>query len=117
MEMPWSKKKEEAKKPEVPRAPEPEKLESNVTLPPEPEQATTPKTVEPIQSPVPVVEAVAPQAPKPVVDAFTLAMFIWAMYRMNIITRIQVRDFLNIIKRGDWPADVVKYLTDEVKKL
>ena len=111
--MPWQKKKE-AQKEATPEIPKQEKLESNVTLPPEPEQAVTPKTVEPIQSPVPVVESVAPKA---VVDAFTLAMFVWAMYRLNIITRIQIRDFLGIIKRGDWPVDVVKYLTDEVKKL
>ena len=113
MDMPWQKKKE-APKEATPEAPKQEKLESNVTLPPEPEQAVTPKTVEPIQAPVPVVEA---PVNKPVVDAFTLAMFVWAMYRLNVLTRIQVRDFLMIIKKGDWPVDVVKYLTDEVKKL
>lgn len=113
MEMPWSKKKSEpAKEPEKPVGTE--KLESNVTLPPEPEQATTPKTVEPIQPPVPEVAAIPS---KPVVDAFTLAMFVWALYRLNVLTRIQVRDFLNIIKNGDWPLDVITYLTNEVKKL
>ena len=112
MEMPWQKKKQEVKEPESVKPVE--KLESNITLPPEPEQATTPSTVEPTQPPTPVVEAVVN---KPVVDAFTLAMFIWAMYRLNMLTRIQVRDFLMIIKKGDWPVDVVKYLTDEVKKL
>ena len=54
---------------------------------------------------------------KPVVDATTLTFMVWMLYKLNIITRIQVRDFLGIIKEGKWPEDVVKYLTDEVSKL
>lgn len=108
----WDKKKEEVvQKVETPVVPE--KLESNVTLP-EPETVVTPKSVEP--APEPMVEAPAVLA-KPVVDAFTLAMFIWALYKLNVITRIQVRDFLDIIRKGEWPVDVVKYLSDEIKKL
>ncbi len=69
------------------------------------------------------LEAVAPMAPVtptvviPTVDALGLVYFVWVMYKLNLITRIQVKDFLEVIKKGDWPKDVVKYLTDEVKKL
>jgi len=51
------------------------------------------------------------------VDAMSLIYLVWVMYKLNVITRIQVRDFLDIIKKGDWPKDVVKWLSDEVKKL
>lgn len=54
---------------------------------------------------------------KPVVDAMSLTVFIWALYKLNIITRIQVRDFLEIIRKGGWPEDFVGYLASEVKKI
>lgn len=51
------------------------------------------------------------------VDATMLVVYVWVLFKLNIITRIQVRDFLEIIQKGAWPPDVVKYLTDEVKKI
>lgn len=62
-------------------------------------------------------------APKPVsetpqvIDATTLTACVWVLYRLNMITRIQVRDFLDIIKKGQWPVDVVAYLQSEVSKI
>lgn len=51
------------------------------------------------------------------VDATTLTACIWLMYKLNMITRIQVRDFLDIIKKGDWPDNMIDYLQKEVSKL
>lgn len=56
-------------------------------------------------------------SPTPKVDATTLTFIVWVMYKLDMITRIQVRDFLLLIKDGKWPMDVVKYLQDEVKKI
>lgn len=109
MELPWGKKK-------VEEAAKTDKLESNIVLPEEPAQQETMKAVAPMTPAV--MEPIKIDEPKnPVVDAFTLAMFVWVMYKLNIITRIQVRDFLDIIRKGEWPKDVVKYLMDEVRKL
>lgn len=63
------------------------------------------------------VEPVVVEVKKPAVDATTLTFMVWMLYKLNIITRHQVRDFLQIIKEGKWPEDVVKYLQDEVNKL
>jgi hypothetical protein len=54
---------------------------------------------------------------KPAVDATTLTFMVWMLYKLHIITRIQVKDFLDIIKDGKWPEDVVKYLQGEVAKI
>jgi len=62
------------------------------------------------------VEPVAELKPQ-VVDATTLTFMVWMLYKLNIITRQQVKDFLDIIKEGKWPEDVVKYLNAEVAKL
>lgn len=53
----------------------------------------------------------------PNIDATTLTFMVWLMYKLDIITRIQIRDFLTLIKDGKWPTDVVKFMQDEVKKL
>lgn len=58
-----------------------------------------------------------PEPEKPKVDATTLTFMVWMLYKLNHITRTQVRDFLEIIKTGAWPEDVVKYLADEVAKM
>lgn len=79
----------------------------------------------PDPDPIPTVIEATPIPPSkalevpnvPVVDALSLVYFIWILYRLNIITRIQVKDFLQIIREGKWPQDVVRYLSDEVKKL
>lgn len=61
-------------------------------------------------------ESTTPEV-QPTVDAKTLTFTVWMFYKLNIITRHQVRDFLQIIKEGKWPEDVVKYLQEEVNKL
>lgn len=59
---------------------------------------------------------VTPPAAAPV-DAGTLTFIVYIMYKLNMITRIQVRDFLNMIKEGKYPANVTEYLMAEVKKI
>ncbi len=79
-----------------------------------PEIEPEPKVIE--AAPAPLVPAVKSTS-GPVVDALGLLYFIWILYKLNIITRLQVKEFLDIIRRGDWPQDVLKYLGDEVKKI
>lgn len=72
--------------------------------------------------PEPAVIEAAPTPPiveqkTVVVDALSMLYFVWMLYKLNIITRIQIKDFLDIVRRGDWPKDVLKYLQDEVKKI
>lgn len=51
------------------------------------------------------------------VDANNLVAVVWMLYKLNVITRIQVRDFMDIIKAGKWPENMVGYLTTEITKL
>lgn len=89
----------------------PEKTDE-VTVSKLPELDTKPAIIEAADLPV------TPELPKvPIVDALGLVYFVWMLYKLNVITRIQVKDFLDIIRKSEWPQDVVKYLTDEVKKL
>lgn len=64
-----------------------------------------------------VKQEVKAEQPKPVVDAGTLMLCVWVLYKLNVLTRIQVRECLQIIKDGKWPEDVVKYLQEEVAKI
>jgi len=68
----------------------------------------------PVEEVVKAVEAIVAAPP---VDANNLVACVWLMYKLDIITRIQVRDFLNLIKEGKWPVDILKYLQEEVKKI
>lgn len=58
-----------------------------------------------------------PKAVSPKPDATTMVACVWMMYKLNIITRYQVRDFLDTIKQGKWPDDMLAYLQSEVAKL
>lgn len=82
------------------------------------------RTCYPVIAPEPSKDAVEVDLVKeislaefPKIDATTITFMVWVLYKMNMLTRIQVRDFLLLIKEGKWPADVVKYLSDEVKKI
>lgn len=61
------------------------------------------------------VEPVKTDAQK--ADATTLTFNVYVMYKLNMLSRIQVRDYLNLIKDGKHPDDVLDYLQKEVAKL
>lgn len=63
------------------------------------------------------VKAEVPKIETPKVDATTLTFVVWILFRLNYLQRQQLRDFLDIIKKGDWPQDPVKYMQDEVSKM
>lgn len=50
-------------------------------------------------------------------DATTLTFNVYLMYKLNMLTRIQVRDYLQLVKEGRHPDDILAYLQEEVKKL
>lgn len=63
-----------------------------------------------------------PQEPSPQpdvkqIDPKTVMFIIYALYKLNLITRITVRDTLDLIKTNKIPADITQYLMDEVKKI
>jgi hypothetical protein len=63
-----------------------------------------------------------PQEPGPQpdvkqIDPKTVVFITYMLYKLNLITRIQVRDFLDLIKSNKVPADITQFLIDEVKKI
>lgn len=58
-----------------------------------------------------------PQSDMKQIDPKTVMFIIWAMYHLHIITRIQVRDFLDLVKKDKTPSDITEYLIAEVKKI
>lgn len=74
--------------------------------------------------PLPVMGAqpLPPQEPPPptdvkLIDPKTVVFMIYALYKLNLITRIQVRDFLDLVKSNKVPGDLTQFLIDEVKKI
>lgn len=59
----------------------------------------------------------SPQSDAKQIDPKTVMFVIWALYHMHIITRIQVRDFLDLVKKDKTPPDITEYLIAEVKKI
>lgn len=51
------------------------------------------------------------------IDPKTVMFMIYAMYKFHLITRIQVRDFLDLVKSNKVPADLTEYLVSEVRKI
>lgn len=66
--------------------------------------------------PLPPQEA-PPQPDVKAIDAKTVMFMIYTLYKLNLITRLQVRDFLELVKSNKVPADLTQYLVDEVKKI
>lgn len=51
------------------------------------------------------------------IDPKTVMFIIYTMYELHMITRLQVRDFLDLIKKDKVPKDITEYLMAEVKKI
>lgn len=52
-----------------------------------------------------------------IADGKTLTFNVYLMYKLNMLTRVQVRDYLNLVKEGKHPDDVLKFLQSEVAKI
>lgn len=68
----------------------------------------------PVPLEVPIKESVRTEKG---VDATTLNFLIYTLYKMNIMTRLNVKEYLQFIKNGNHPDDILAYMMQEIKKI